>query len=71
MINDNGALRLRSNNLLTDVEVFDLLGRKLIDVQPNQREYPLETAGIAQGTVLIIKATLENGAEISKKAIRY
>ncbi len=71
VINDNGTLRLRSNSLLMDVEVFDLLGRKLIDVQPNQREYPLETSSIAQGTVLVIKATLENGAEISKKAIRY
>ena len=71
VINDNGTLRLRSKSVLKDVKVYDILGRKLIDAQPNLNEYPLETSGIARGTVLIIKAVLENGAEVSKKSIRY
>lgn len=71
VINDNGTLRLRSNSSLTDVKVYDMLGRKLIDVQPNVRDYPLETGHISRGTVLIINAVLENGAKASKKSIRY
>ena len=71
VINDDTTLRLRSNSALSSVQVYDVLGRKLIDVTPNLTEYTLGTDHIARGTVLIINAVLENGAEVSKKAIRY
>ena len=71
VVNDNGTMRVRSASLLKEIKVYDVLGRKLIDVEPNVTDYPLETSSIAKGTVLIINAVLENGAEVSKKAIRY
>ncbi|MDJ0645580.1 MAG: choice-of-anchor D domain-containing protein [Flavobacteriaceae bacterium] len=71
VINENSTLRLRSNSALTNVKVYDLLGRTLIDTKPNLTDYTLETDNIAKGTVLIINAILENGAEVSKKAIKY
>ena len=69
--NEDQALRLRSSNVIKDVKVYDLLGRLLIDQRPNDSEFNIRTDNIRKGTVLIVKATFDNGAELSKKAIKY
>ncbi len=48
-----------------------MMGRLLIDKNPNESEFTISTHNIRKGTVLILNATFDNGAEVSKKAIKY
>ena len=71
VINEDNGLRLRSNSVITNIKVYDITGRLLVDDKPNNNEYNINTQKIGQGTVLILNATFDNGAVVSKKAIRY
>lgn len=71
VFSEDGELRIRSNNEIKQLKVYDMLGRLLIDNKPNQSDFYLNTQNIAKGTVLVLNAVLENGAELSKKAIKY
>ncbi|MDX5584327.1 MAG: hypothetical protein QNK20_05270, partial [Aureibaculum sp.] len=71
VINEENSLRLRSNTVITNIKVYDITGRLLVDDKPNNNEFSINTHKIGQGTVLILNATFENGAEVSKKAIKY
>ncbi len=71
VINEDNGLRLRSNSVITNIKVYDITGRLLVDDKPNDNEYNINTQKIGQGTVLILNATFDNGAVVSKKAIRY
>jgi len=71
VINEENTLRLKSNTVITDIKVYDILGRLLIDTEPNDSEFEINTQAIRKGTVLILNATFDNGAEVSKKAIKY
>ncbi len=69
--NDVESLNIRSAKEVKDIKVYDLLGRMLINQKPNKKSFNLSTGSIKNGTVLVIKATLENGTVISKKTIKY
>ena len=71
VINEENALRLKSSTVITNIKVYDMTGRLLIDKKPNDSEFTLATSAIRKGTVLILNATFDNGAEVSKKAIKY
>ncbi len=71
VINEDNVLQLRANTVIKQVKVYDMMGRLLIDTKPNNSEFSINTHAIRKGTVLIINATFENGAEVSKKAIKY
>ena len=71
VINEDNSLQLRANTVIKQVKVYDMMGRLLIDTKPNESEFSINTNAIRKGTVLIINATFENGAEVSKKAIKY
>ncbi|MCF6348169.1 MAG: choice-of-anchor D domain-containing protein [Flavobacteriaceae bacterium] len=69
--NEENALQLRSTTVITDLKVYDMMGRLLIDSKPNDSNFSINTNTIKKGTVLILNVTFDNGAEVSKKAIRY
>jgi len=69
--NEENALQLRSSTVITNLKVYDMMGRLLIDSKPNDSNFSINTNTIKKGTVLILNATFDNGAEVSKKAIRY
>ncbi len=69
--NEDSALQLRSSTVITNLKVYDMMGRLLIDSKPNDSNFSINTSTIKKGTVLILNATFDNGAEVSKKAIRY
>ena len=71
IINEEDVFRLRSTTAITHLKVYDMMGRLLIDKKPNESEFTINTNTIKKGTVLIVNATFENGAEVSKKAIKY
>ncbi len=71
VINEENALQLRSSTIITDLKIYDMMGRLLIDSKPNDSKFSINTNTIKKGTVLILNVTFDNGAEVSKKAIRY
>ena len=69
--NENENLKIISNQNVSSIRVYDMLGRILIDKNPDKKSFYLETSTIKKGTVLLIEAVLENGIVINKKTIKY
>jgi hypothetical protein len=69
--NQTGALRINSKQTVKSLRVFDVLGRLLIQQKPNQQIFDISTGSIKNGTVLIVEATLENGASVNRKTIAF
>jgi len=71
VMNEENELQLKSSSIITSLKVYDMMGRLLIDTKPNESQFNISTQNIKKGTILILNATFDNGAELSKKAIRY
>ncbi|PIE49332.1 MAG: hypothetical protein CSA39_03205 [Flavobacteriales bacterium] len=71
IVNEDNSLQIKSNNVIERLKVYDLTGRLLMDKEPNDSDFTIPTYNIRKGTVLILNATFTNGAEISKKSIKY
>ena len=69
--NQTGSLRINSKQTVKSLRVYDVLGRMLIQQKPNQQAFDINTGSIKNGTVLIIEATLENGASVNRKTIAF
>jgi len=68
---DNSILvKVNSTSVITNLEVYDTLGKTIIKVKPNDTYIYLPSANINQGTILFIKAKLENGEVLNKKFIK-
>jgi hypothetical protein len=67
----DNILKIRSSKTVESIRVHDILGRLLIDKKPNSNSFELQTGSIKVGTILLIEATLDNGAIISRKTIIY
>ncbi len=67
----DNILKIRSSKTVESIRVHDILGRRLIDIEPNSNDFELQTGSIKVGTVLLIEATFDNGAIISRKTIIY
>ena len=65
------TFRINSSQTVKSIRVFDILARKLIDEKPNKSSFYLQTSNIKKGSILIIRAKLENGFEISKRVMKY
>ena len=66
----NGLI-VSSNHTVQSIKVYDLLGRLLINEKPMRNSIELKTGSIRTGTILLLKATFENGTVLSKKVIKY
>ncbi len=71
VVNEDDNLLIKSNTVINQIKVFDITGRLLIEQKPNESEFRINTLNIRKGTVLILNTVFENGAEISKRAIKY
>ncbi len=71
VVNEDDNLLIKSNTIINQIKVYDITGRLLIDTNPNESTFRINTSSIKKGTVLILNTTFENGSEISKKAIKY
>jgi Carbohydrate esterase, sialic acid-specific acetylesterase len=69
--NENESLKIRASQKVSTIQVYDMLGRILINEKPGKKSFILNANTIKNGTVLVIKAKLENGSELSKKTIKY
>ncbi|MET2985426.1 choice-of-anchor D domain-containing protein [Aureibaculum conchae] len=71
IVNENNALLVKSKSIISELKMYDITGRMLVNMLPNESEFRINTQNIRKGTVLILNTTFENGTELSKKAIKY
>ncbi|MET2985693.1 sialate O-acetylesterase [Aureibaculum conchae] len=71
VVNEDNALLVKSKTIISELKIYDITGRLLVNMLPNDSEFRINTHNIRKGTVLILNTTFENGTEISKKAIKY
>jgi hypothetical protein len=67
----NDGLKFKSNKIMSSLMVYDILGRKLIDVFPESKLFEIKTASVKPGTILVVEAILANNSVINKKTIVY
>ena len=66
--NDNGSVRVKSAQAITDVSIFDLQGRKLVQLKPQSQEVNIPLAAHPTG-IYLVRVADENGA-ITKKIVK-
>jgi len=71
IVNEEDALLVKSKSIIKELKMYDITGRLLVNMLPNESEFRINTHNIRKGTVLILNTTFENGTELSKKAIKY
>ena len=71
IVNTIDGFNINASKVVTKVKVYDMLGRIIVNDNPNKQSFSLKVDNIKAGTVLVIESTLDNGAILSKKAIRY
>ncbi|RPE00847.1 choice-of-anchor D domain-containing protein [Aureibaculum marinum] len=71
IVSEESALLIKSKTIVSELKMYDVTGRLLVNMLPNESEFRVNTHNIRKGTVLILNTTFENGTELSKKAIKY
>jgi len=62
-------VRMSDKNIINKLEAYDILGKLIINKTPKMNSFEIETS-VKSGTILFIKASLDNGQIISKKFIK-
>jgi hypothetical protein len=68
-MDDEFIISTINNNIISNIKVFDYLGKLIIDNTPQKDQYIINKEYINNGTVLLINAELENNEKLSKKLI--
>ncbi len=66
---DNLTINSKSDTVITNVQVFNVIGQKLEDLKTKQTQVTMPVK-LQKGQVLMIKITLENGQTIIKKLLK-
>jgi len=66
---NNFIVKSSNGSTINNFKAYNIVGKLIIDTYPNSNNFVINT-GIKQGTILFVKATLENGQVISKKFIK-
>jgi len=69
LINEESSLLLKASSIITNLKIYDITGRLLIDKNPNDKEYRINTHNIRKGTVLVVNVIFENNQSTTKKVI--
>ena len=68
--NSNDEFHIRATNDISDIKIYDIFGRLLIQNNPHEKFIRLKN-NINLGTILVFQVTLENGVILNKKIIKY
>ena len=71
IINQEHALQLKASSIITNLKIYDLTGRLLINSTPNNTDFTIDIQNIKKGTVLAVSALFEDNSSIAKKVIVY
>ena len=69
--NEENTLQLKANSLITNLKIYDIRGRLLINKKPNNLEFNIKTHAIKKGMILVVNASFENNQSITKKIILH
>ena len=64
-------IKAKSSSVISKFKAFDVLGKLIINLKPNKSNFIINTPSIKQGSLLFIKAQLENGKILNTKFIKY
>jgi len=64
------VIKTKNSKNISDLEIYDILGKLLYNLKPNKNIVTINTT-IKEGTVLYVKAKLENGKTLNSKFIKY
>ncbi len=64
-------ITMQNNSTITGFKAYTILGKLVIDTKPNKDNFTIHTPNLKQGSVLFIKAQLENGQILHTKFIKY
>jgi hypothetical protein len=75
-INNKFIVSLHQKNIyvnspkkVENIKIYSILGKLLINANPEKEEFELNTSHFSSGNILIINALLEDGSRINKKII--
>jgi hypothetical protein len=69
--NSDNGFNINASKIVSRIKVYDMLGRLILQQKPDKQSFNVQVDQIKQGTVLIFEVTLDNGAILNKKTIRY
>lgn len=64
------GFQVRAGNLVKEINVYDVLGRRLVNKKPNLPSFNLDVPNIKTGAVLIFELQLIDGVILSKKVLK-
>ena len=67
--NMDDGLMIRSKHNVESIRVYDIVGRQIINKNPNESTFELKIRNVKIRTVLLIEAILENGAVVNRKTM--
>jgi len=56
---------------ISDIKIYDILGRKLISDRPESKSFEMTLDELEEGSLFIVKIKGLNGFELTKKMIKY
>ena len=71
VVNDFDLMKVNSGKAVSEIRVYDMLGRMILQGSPQERSFELNTSSVKVGTLMLIEAKLEDGSMINTKAIKY
>ena len=62
-------IKTTNSSNISQLKVYDLLGKIILDSKPNDTSYSLKTNSITKGTILLLSVTLDTNEVLTKKII--
>lgn len=62
-------IKTTNANTISQLKIYDLLGKTILDTNPNNTSYLLNNKNIAKGTILLLSVTLDTNEVLTKKII--
>jgi hypothetical protein len=67
----NDQINIRSKKMVKAIMIYDMLGRVLLNTNPDKKDFNLKSDMLKKGNVVVIRAELDNGSVVNKKIIPY
>lgn len=62
-------VQTENKKIISSFQAFDCMGRKIIDINPDDNDFSVNTVNLKKGTVLILNVILSSNQQLSKKII--
>jgi hypothetical protein len=69
--NTSSGFDIKSTSLVTEIKLYDILGRLVLQNNPDKQNFSLNADHLKPGTLLIVRLTFDNNYNLSKKIIRF